>query len=346
MEQTSREIVRKTLTFNTPQRIARQTWMLPWALNNFPEEIKRLKELYPDDIVTAPDVYQPSMLVTGEQYEVGSYVDEWGCRFENIHKGIIGEVKEPVITDLKDLSLLHAPYEILPQDKDAARVKVNDFCTSSSQFVIANCCARPWERLQFLCGTATAMMDIITPGSGAKELVAAIHKFYIEELKFWVSTDVDAVMFMDDWGSQNSLLIPPPVWREVFKPLYKDYCDIAHNNDKFIFMHSDGHITAIYPDLVEIGVDAVNSQLFCMDMAEIASIAKGKITFWGEIDRQHVMPALDTKQAEQAVEEVAKLLYSPEGGIIAQFEISPGSNIQNAFAIHKQWQKIGTEKRT
>jgi hypothetical protein len=108
-------------------------------------------------------------------------------------------------------------------------------------------------------------------------------------------------------------------------------------------MHSDGCITAIYPHLVEIGVDALNSQIFCMDMDELAKIAKGKMTFWGEIDRQHVMPSTDTQDAIDAVNKVASKLYDPSGGIIAQFEIGPGTNIENAFAVHEQWQKIAQQ---
>jgi uroporphyrinogen decarboxylase len=341
MAQTSREIVRKTLTFDHPERIARHSWILPWARDHFADEIDRLGREFPDDIVNAPGVYSASPLVNGDPYEVGTYIDEWGCEFENIHKGIIGEVKKPAVEDPSDLSDLHIPYEILPKDKDAAARIVNEFCAGSDKFVLGGCCPRPWERMQFLRGTVNAMMDLMSPGSGAKELIARIHSFYMAELEFWTSTDVDGVMFMDDWGSQNSLLIPPSLWEEIFKPLYKQYCDIAHKNGKFIFMHSDGYITAIYPHLVEIGVDAINSQLFCMDMRELAQIAKGKITFWGEIDRQHVMPSDDTQDAIDAVNKVASMLYDPAGGVIAQFEIGPGTNIDNAFAVYRQWGAIG-----
>ena len=93
---------------------------------------------------------------------------------------------------------------------------------------------------------------------------------------------------MDDWGSQRSLLISPAMWRTYFKPMYRDYVQIAHAAGKKFFMHSDGHILAIYPDLIEIGVDALNSQIFCMGVEQLAPFA-GKITFWGEIDRQHLL---------------------------------------------------------
>ena len=72
-------------------------------------------------------------------------------------------------------------------------------------------------------------------------------------------------------------------------PLYRDYIEIAHGRARKIFMHSDGHTLAIYPDLLELGLDAINSQPFCMGVEHLAPYA-GRITFWGEIDRQHLLP--------------------------------------------------------
>jgi uroporphyrinogen decarboxylase len=84
--------------------------------------------------------------------------------------------------------------------------------------------------------------------------------------------------------------IDPAVWRRVFKPRYADYVAIAHARGKKLFMHFDGYILDIYDDLIEIGIDAVNSQLFCMPIEEIGRRFAGRITFWGEIDRQHLLP--------------------------------------------------------
>ena len=110
---------------------------------------------------------------------------------------------------------------------------------------------------------------------------------------------------MDDWGSQKALLVSPDMWREIFKPMYKDYCDILRKKKKYAFFHSDGHIRAIYPDLIEIGVDAVNSQLFCMDIEELDREFGGRITFWGEIDRQHVLPFGSEEEVRAAVRRVS-----------------------------------------
>jgi len=339
MAQTPREIVKKTLRFETPERVPRDMWTLPWVTTRFPEQLANIRNRFPNDIIESPDVYRASTRAKGDRYLEGTSVDEWGCVFENVQAGVHGEVKKPLIANIKEFNKCRPPYETLPDDYNKAREIVNDFCVKTDRFVMAKCCPRPWERYQWIRGTENAMIDVITKDQGVIELLKIIHDFYMKELELWVTTDVDAIMFMDDWGSQRQLLINPSIWRELFRPLYKDYCDIAHANDKFAFMHSDGCITEIYQDLVDIGVDAINSQLFTMDMGQLAKTAKGKLTFWGEIDRQHILPEKDAQPVKDAVRKVIKHFYDPTGGIIAQFELGPASNPDNAIIIFEEWEK-------
>jgi hypothetical protein len=149
----------------------------------------------------------------------------------------------------------------------------------------------------------------------------------------------DALVMMDDWGSQNSLLISPATWRRVFKPMYAEYTKIAHEAGKKFFMHSDGYINDIYEDLIEIGVDAINSQLFCMDIEDIGRRCRGKITFWGEIDRQHILPHGTTEEVRAAVRRVHTNLWQ-NGGCIAQFSFEGETSLANADAAFDEWQRL------
>ena len=337
---TSREIVKRCLNFENPERIPRDTWLLPWANIHIPEGVKELESRYPSDFIHADGFYKVSSLISGDMYAVGVYTDEWGVKWNNAQAGIIGEVKEPIFKDLQDPSVVVPPYDILPDDVGDFRKKVNEFCAGTDKFVIAGCLPRPWERYQFLRGTENAMMDVMLDEDAARGIFKILHEFYIKEVELWSSTDIDGIWFMDDWGSQRQLLIPPRIWRDMFKPMYRDYCDVAHKNGKYALMHSDGYIAEIYEDLIAVGVDAINSQIFCMDMGDLQKRAKGKISFWGEIDRQQVLPSKDPEVGREAVRKVAKHFYDPSGGIIAQFELGAGANPQTALAIYEEWEAI------
>jgi hypothetical protein len=109
---------------------------------------------------------------------------------------------------------------------------------------------------------------------------------------------------MDDWKTQSSLITSPNIFRQIFKPMYRDYVEIARSFGKYVFPHTDGYVLDGYPDFIEIGIDAINNQIFCMGVKELGRHFRGKITFWGEIDRQHLLAAGTHEEIVEAVCEV------------------------------------------
>ena len=331
----SRELVLRTLEFDNPQRIPRQLWTLPWAEEHYTAYVQKIRMDFPDDIFSSPGFYKAYAPTQGNAYEIGTYVDEWGCIFENRQRGVIGEVKVPFIETWEDLDKLRLPEEMLSVDVDS----VNELCRQTDKFVLAGNCPRPFERLQFLRTSVNTYLDLGEQSGELFELLNRIHQFYLKEMEIWAATEVDGISFMDDWGTQRALLISPKQWRKIFKPLYRDYVALAHAHGKKIFMHTDGYTAEILPDLVEIGVDAVNAQLFVMDIEALGKQLRGKMTFWGEIDRQHLLSFGNVLEIDQAVRRVKDALYA-DGGVIAQCEFGAGARPENVYQVFKTWQEI------
>jgi len=340
----SRQLVIDTLEFdNNSERVPRQLWTLPWATSRYPETMKKMGINYPNDIIEVPKefkVYKDKPKMFGDWFDIGEYTDEWGCIFTNIHDGIVGEVKHPIVPsddfEWNDTSKIHIPEELLTIDIE----KINEFCASTDKFVLQSDIARPFERMQFIRGTENLLMDFALKPKKMFEFMAKMHDFYCRLLTVWAKTDVDGLLFMDDWGTQKSLLINPAMWVEVIKPMYNDYVDIAKKHGKKIFFHSDGHTLDIIPHLIEIGVDAVNLQIFCIGIDKLEEF-KGKITFWGEIDRQGILPNGTLDDVEKAVEEVYQTLWS-DGGLIAQCEFGPGAKPENVYQVFESWYKCNS----
>lgn len=339
---TSKELMLKTLEFeNTSWRVPRDLWTLPWADKNHPEALAEIKRSFTWDM-TGPDVIyaEKPAVEKGNSTERGIYVDPWGCEFINVAEGIIGEVKNPPIDpdddDWEDTSRVHFPEEWLSFDID----QVNRSCAEKKdKFLTGGCCPRPFEQLQFIRGSERLYMDLALRPAGMMEFIKKMHEFYIKLLEKWAKTDVDALNMMDDWGAQNRLLIHPDMWREIFKPMYKDYIDIAHAHGKKMFMHSDGCTIDIIPDLIELGLDAFNTQVFCMSPEQLRPF-RGKITFWGEICRQHLLPHGTTQDIRNAVESVYENLWQ-DGGCIAQCEFGPGGKPENVMEVYRSWERVG-----
>jgi hypothetical protein len=241
----------------------------------------------------------------------------------------------PLLKSWKDLDKVHPPLGRLSLDPD----QVNAFCRNTDKFVLAGCRVRPFEQIQFMRKSENLYLDLAERPRELFILLDRIHRFYLEELELWARTEVDGLLFSDDWGGQSSLLISPAQWRELFKPLYREYVEIAHRSGKAMFMHSDGYIMDIIPDLVEIGVDALNSQIFCMDIESLGELFRGKITFWGEIDRQHILPYGTPEEVRAAVRSVWSALYD-HGGVIAQCEFGIGAKPENVRLVFETWSRF------
>ena len=335
---TGRERVIKSLEFKSPDRIPRNLWTLPGIKMFKKQDLDDVLAAYPEDILITKGRYGRGERENGTRYrcnEIGT--DEWGCEWHVAEDGVVGEVKKPSLKDLSGVRHVRAPYEIL---ENADFSEVSECRKKTDKFVLGWTRIRPFERMQFLLGTEKLFIELAYASKYLDLLRDILHEFFMEELKMWVETDVDGILFMDDWGSQQNLLISPKMWRSFFKPLYQEYCDLIHSRDKYVFFHSDGNIEQIYPDLIGIGVDALNSQLFCMNIEELGRQYKGKITFFGEIDRQHILPFGTKKDVVNAVNRVKKALWMSEGGIIAQCEFGLKDPTENIKTVFETWKSI------
>ncbi len=291
-------------------------------------------ERFPSDFGGVEATYGHSGLARGTSAVVGEYVDDWGCGWSVAEPGVVGEVKHPPLAEWAALDHWQPPFEIL-DGADLSRV--NAGYAASDKFVSGGG-ANPWERMQFLRGTENLMMDLAWGVPEVYRLRDMVHEFNLRNIAMWAATDVDAIGLGDDWGTQRGLLISPRLWREFFKPLYADYCRLAHAAGKFVFFHSDGHIMEIYPDLIEIGVNAVNSQLFCMDIEDLAGATAARLPLGRDRPASTSLPRHGRRRAPRAP---GARLGDPAGGVIAQCEWGIGVPAENVAAVFETWDELG-----
>jgi uroporphyrinogen decarboxylase len=74
-----------------------------------------------------------------------------------------------------------------------------------------------------------------------------------------VGSELDVIAMTDDFGGQESLQIAPAMCREIFKPRQRQWIDfVKARAPAKVFLHSDGAIDDIIPDLIEVGIDILN----------------------------------------------------------------------------------------
>jgi uroporphyrinogen decarboxylase len=328
---TSRDRVLRALTQQPVDRIPIE--------NGFSE----LQARHPSDVATPPYHY-PAGCSWGVQGRKGQRMDSWGCLWEAGEDGVTGEVKDsPLRAGWEGLTTYKPPYEVL---EFADLTSVNPACAASEQFMIPmwEASANPFERMQHLRGTEQLFLDLAYLEPAIYQLRTLVHDYFMRQFLLWVQTDIDAIHIADDWGAQGALLIAPALWRDFFKPLYRDYCDLAHQYGKRVVMHSDGYILDIIPDLIGIGVDALNAQLFCMPIEEIAAQYGGEIAFWGEIDRQYLLTHGTPTEVRAGVRRVADaFLAERRTGIVGQCFNGKDHRPENIAAVYDEWSRVSAE---
>jgi uroporphyrinogen decarboxylase len=130
--------------------------------------------------------------------------------------------------------------------------------------------------------------------------------------------NVDIIKIGDDLGTQQSLMISPKMYREVIKPIHADLISLIRSKtDAKIFFHSDGDVTPLIDDFIEIGVDILNPiQTSAGLMSDLPSLKKkfgDNIAFCGGIDTHRVLPFGTPDDVREEVRRVMQIL-GPGGG--------------------------------
>jgi uroporphyrinogen decarboxylase len=113
--------------------------------------------------------------------------------------------------------------------------------------------------------------------------------------------------------------------------------------DVKIAYHSDGNIEALIPEYIEAGVDILNAvQPKSMDTAHLKRRFGDRLSFWGTVDIQEVMPFGTPSQVEEEVR-LRMRTAGPGGGLIVgpSHNFQPDVPLDNILAFYDAAKKYG-----
>ena len=196
---------------------------------------------------------------------------------------------------------------------------------NTDAYILVTIWGSHFEKANFARGIENFLADMAgEPEYAQRMLDFIIHKNIVMLENIIHTPGLDGVLLGSDWGAQKDLMMSPDTWREMIAPGEKKEYELIHSAGLDVWVHSCGDIRKIFPDIVELGVDALNPiQPECMDVYELKELYGDKITFWGGVSTQRTLPY---GKPEAVAEETRKLTeaLSKNGGYI----IAPAQEIQ------------------
>ncbi|MHB0874738.1 MAG: uroporphyrinogen decarboxylase family protein [Anaerolineae bacterium] len=162
---------------------------------------------------------------------------------------------------------------------------------ASGHFLVVGFGFGLFERTWTLRGFDGALMDAAADPGFYDDLVEAISEHQLAIIDRLLPLPVDAIMFSDDWGYQRGVLLGNERWRRFIKPRLAKQYERVHAAGKYTISHCCGCVSDIVPDLIEIGLDVLESvQPEAMDPYDLKRLYGGDITFWGGLGSQFTIP--------------------------------------------------------
>jgi uroporphyrinogen decarboxylase len=194
-----------------------------------------------------------------------------------------------------------------------------------------------FEHAWLLRGFENALMDAAAEPDFYAEVLDRLTELFLTLVRACAAIPADAILFGDDWGEQRGVILGPERWRRFLKPRWASIYQAVHAQGKLCITHSCGSVAAIVPDLIEIGLDVLESvqpEAAGMNPYELKRQWGDKITFWGCLGSQSTIQFGTPLQIHAEVQRLCREMGQGGGYILAPAKaLQPGTPPANAVAV-------------
>jgi len=300
--QTSRERVRRCLAFKNPDH---PPMTLPAP--------------YPNDILGAGISEDPDWKPwkTWEFADFRQWEDEWHNVWKCLPTTSGGEVIKGALKDWPTLSSYQMPRLDLLSRYEQAALQFIDY---PDMYHLGTLAGFPFSIMRYMRTVEQFLADVLL----YQDEVMTLQQMVIDLLKRcidrWAQIHADGVMFYEDWGTQERLLVSPNLWHEMFEPGFRELVGHARERGLDVWMHSCGYIKDIIPSLVDMGINVLQ-----LDQPKLSGLdflreqCHGKCAIWSPVDIQKDLPSGDEQYIRACARELIDTLGKSGGFICGHY---------------------------
>lgn len=202
-----------------------------------------------------------------------------------------------------------------------------------------------FEQAHGLRGMDNILVDLMVNPDFAFALLEEIATRKIGAAVQYAAAGVDILFIGDDWGYEKNTIMGLETWRRYFKPLLAREVEAirAVNPTVIIAYHSCGHVEPVVPELIECGIDVLQSvQPEANDPARLKRLYGDRLSFWGTIGVQSTFPFGTPEEMDEVVRQRIATV-GPGGGLLIgpAHVIEPEAPVENVLAFVRAVDKYG-----
>jgi uroporphyrinogen decarboxylase len=269
-----------------------------------------------------------------------TYEDPWAARFQlgvggRYRRWLSGPLQQAKTVDDVLACRFPSARDIVEPDGYARQVADRQ----AEQCFVSGEIENPFKRYWHLRGFENALADYL---ADPELLEAAYDRLFAlgTELALRIArAGADMVKVVGDVAMQDRIMMGPRRWRQYDKPRWARLIDAcrAERPELVFFFHSDGKLTDLVDDLVDVGFTVINPiQPECMDPVEVKRRWGKRITLHGGISIQRTLPFGSADDVRREVEELIAQCGA-DGGLIVMpsNDIQPDTPLRNILACYQ-----------
>lgn len=316
----SRALIKKVIRFDGAPRIGYEL-PAPW----------------PNDFVGAGVGEAPGF--TARRWAEGDaefWTDEWGCTWHRLSGISKGEVARGALRSWEDLGAYRPPDLGLAERYEGAR---KAFAQADGKYRIGylpGCAFNVSRKIRRL---DNFLADCLLEPDNVRRLNGIVMEELEKGVRGLAGAGADAVMFPEDWGTQDRLLMAPRTFRDLFLPEIERLCRVAEEAGLDVWMHSCGNIREIIEDLIGAGVRVLQfDQPSLYGIERLGEAFGGRVAFECPVDIQRTLQTRDAGKIRDEARRLVERLGGQGGGFIA---CRYGD--EAAIGLEPKWQDIACE---
>lgn len=230
------------------------------------------------------------------------------------------------------------------EDCEDLRRKARELHETTDRAIVGNLWVHVFAAGQILRGFENFMVDLLADKPLAHALMGRLVDCYEERVRKYVEAVGEyctVIQVNDDLGTQNGLQLSLATYREMVKPYHARLWKLIKElSGKPLLLHSCGSIYEVIPDLIEMGVDAINPvqvRAADMDSAKLKREFGQELTFWGGgCDTQVVLGTGTPREVKDEVRRRCDDLAPGGGFVFCQVHnVQPNVPAENVMAMYE-----------